>query len=56
MFTICSLRTNIVFFFMFLLLGPALICLACAYWSSADGNEERSQRFEKVGLLTRPTS
>ncbi|KAJ6019251.1 hypothetical protein N7499_009592 [Penicillium canescens] len=56
MFTICSLRTNIVFFFMFLLLGPAFICIACAYWASADGNDERSQRFEKVGLLARPKS
>src|SRR5271163_2719350 len=36
-FLICSLRTNIVFFAIFLLLVPAFSCLAAAFWKIAEG-------------------
>lgn len=39
-FLICSLRTNIVFFFIFLLLVPAFGCLAAAFWKIAEGTPE----------------
>ena len=37
-YMICALRTNIVFFGIFLTLIPAFGCLAGAYWQLAQGN------------------
>lgn len=39
-YLICSLRTNVVFFIIFLTLVPAFACLAGAYWHLALGNTE----------------
>ena len=39
-FLICSLRTNIVFFTIFLLLVPAFTLLAGAFWKIAEGTPE----------------
>jgi uncharacterized protein len=36
-FLICSLRTNVVFFTIFLLLVPAFSCLAATFWKIAEG-------------------
>lgn len=36
-FLICSLRTNIVFFLMFLCLVPAFCCMAGTFWKIAEG-------------------
>jgi hypothetical protein len=35
---------------MFLLLGPAQICLAYAYWLSAEGRDMHAQTLEKVSF------
>jgi len=35
---------------MFLLLGPAQICLAYAYWLSAAGKDVHAQTLEKVSF------
>lgn len=39
-FLIASLRTNLVFFLIFLLLVPTFACLAMAFWRFAEGNVE----------------
>jgi succinate-acetate transporter protein len=39
-YLICSLRTNIVFFMIFLLLVPAFGCLAGVFWKIAQGTPE----------------
>jgi succinate-acetate transporter protein len=39
-FLICSLRTNVVFFSIFLLLVPAFGCLAGAFWKIAEGTPD----------------
>ncbi|KAM3523523.1 hypothetical protein NHJ13051_005029 [Beauveria bassiana] len=46
MFLICSLRTNIVFFTIFLLLDIALFLLAGAYWKAAAGDMQAFHALE----------
>jgi uncharacterized protein len=47
-FLICSLRTNIVFFLIFLLLVPAFGCLAAAFWKIAQGTPSALQTALKA--------
>jgi uncharacterized protein len=42
-YLICSLRTNVVFFMIFLLLVPAFSCLAAAFWKIAEGTPSALQ-------------
>ncbi len=37
-YLICSLRTNVIFFMIFLLLIPTFCCLAGSFWQAAQGN------------------
>ncbi|KAK8145981.1 hypothetical protein G3M48_003769 [Beauveria asiatica] len=48
MFLICSLRTNVVFFTIFLLLDIALFLLAGAYWKAAAGDMQAFHTLEAV--------
>ena len=50
MFFVCSLRTNIVFVFIFALLTITFALLASAYWVLAKGQAALSGRIEKVYL------
>lgn len=52
-FLICSIRTNVVFFLIFLLLVPAFGCLAGAYWSLAEGKSSTANTLLiAAGALT----
>ncbi|CEJ95024.1 Putative Transcriptional activator of ethanol catabolism AlcS [[Torrubiella] hemipterigena] len=46
MYLICSLRTNFVFFCIFLFLDIALFVLAGAYWKAAEGDVQAFHRLE----------
>ena len=48
MFFVCSLRTNIVFVFIFLLLTTTFALLAAAYWVLAQGMTTLGARIETV--------
>lgn len=51
-FMICSLRTNIPFFMIFLLLGLFNVLLAYADWEAAKGHIDVSQNLQVVSLFT----
>jgi succinate-acetate transporter protein len=56
MYLICSLRTNVVFFIIFLLLDISLFLLTAAYWKGAAGDTAAFEKLEIVSLpLQRPT-
>lgn len=48
-YLICSLRTNIVFFLIFLLLVPAFCCLAGSFWHAAQGNAATALTLQHAG-------
>lgn len=48
-YLICSLRTNIVFFMIFLLLVPAFCCLAGSFWHGAQGNAATALALQHAG-------
>jgi uncharacterized protein len=48
-YLICSIRTNIVFFAIFLVLVPAFGCFAAAFWRNAEGKFGFSITLLKVG-------
>lgn len=48
MYLICSLRTNVVFFCIFLFLDIAFFLLSGAYWKAAEGNMEAFHKLEIV--------
>lgn len=48
-YMICSLRTNLVFFLIFLLLVPTFACLATAFYRLADGDATSSLNYQKAG-------
>jgi succinate-acetate transporter protein len=48
MYTICALRTNIVFFVIFLLLDIAVFLLTGAYWKAAHGDMAAYDRLMTV--------
>lgn len=50
MFAVCALRTNIIFFYMFVLLVHAEALLAASYWASAQGNAVRGQNLQVVSF------
>lgn len=52
MYLICSLRTNIVFFMIFLFLVLALLLLAASYWKGAGGSPLLAEDLQIVGHLT----
>ncbi|BCS25009.1 uncharacterized protein APUU_41453S [Aspergillus puulaauensis] len=49
MFLVCSLRTNIVFVFIFVFLEAGVLLLAASYWYLAQGLQEAALRLEKAG-------
>ncbi|KAK9327750.1 GPR1/FUN34/yaaH family-domain-containing protein [Lipomyces starkeyi] len=54
-FLICSLRTNVAFFLIFVTVEAALLCLTIAYFVMAEGKNSLGQNFVKAGggcLLT----
>jgi hypothetical protein len=51
-YLICAIRTNVVFFGIFLFLVPTFGCLAGSYWHAAQGNASLSLNLQKVCLLT----
>jgi uncharacterized protein len=51
MYMICSVRTNVVFFLIFLLLDIALFLLTGAYWKAAEGNAEAFGSLSVVSSL-----
>lgn len=52
-FMICALRTNVVFFLIFMTLVPAFGCLAGAYWHLALGNTATAATLQlAAGALT----
>jgi hypothetical protein len=48
MFLICSLRTNVVFFLIFLFVDLAVLILAGAYWKAAEGNMSAFEKLSEV--------
>lgn len=48
MYLICALRTNIVFFCIFLFLDIALLLLTGAYWKAAEGDMVAFHNLEVV--------
>jgi hypothetical protein len=51
MYMICSVRTNVVFFLIFLLLDIALFLLTGAYWKAAEGNAAAFGSLSMVSSL-----
>ncbi|OQV06849.1 hypothetical protein CLAIMM_11367 [Cladophialophora immunda] len=51
MFLVCSVRTNLIFFGIFLLLDLALFTLTGAYWKASHGDVNVFERLEKVNTL-----
>jgi uncharacterized protein len=49
MYLVCSLRTNVVFFLIFLFLDIALFLLTGAYWKAAQGD---AVTFEKLAVVS----
>ncbi|KAH7129761.1 GPR1/FUN34/yaaH family-domain-containing protein [Dactylonectria estremocensis] len=48
-FLIASIRTNIVFFVIFLIVIPAFECLAAAFWHNSKGNLELGLKLQHAG-------
>lgn len=48
-YLICAIRTNVVFFGIFLFLVPTFGCLAGSYWHAAQGNASLSLNLQKAG-------
>ena len=48
-FLICSLRTNLIFFLIFLLLVPTFACLAMAFFRFAEGDYVSGTNFKHAG-------
>lgn len=48
-YLIASMRTNLVFFLIFLLLVPTFACLAMAFWRFAEGNVQAGTNFKHAG-------
>lgn len=48
-FLIASVRTNVVFFLIFLLLVPAFSCLAGAFWHNAEGQTATGLKLQHAG-------
>ncbi|KAF7507442.1 hypothetical protein GJ744_010501 [Endocarpon pusillum] len=48
-YLICSLRTNIIFFMIFLLLVPTFCCLAGSFWQAAQGNSATALTLQHAG-------
>lgn len=48
-YLICALRTNLVFFLIFLLLVPTFACLATAFWRFAEGNVDAGTNYKHAG-------
>jgi len=48
-FLVASLRTNLVFFLIFLLLVPTFACLATAFWRFAEGNVPAGTNYKHAG-------
>lgn len=48
-YLICSIRTNIVFFTIFLVLVPSFGCFSAAFWWNAQGNFDFCVTLLKVG-------
>jgi uncharacterized protein len=48
-YLICSIRTNIVFFLIFLLLVPVFCCLAASFWQAAKGNVATALALQHAG-------
>lgn len=48
-YLICSLRTNIIFFMIFLLLVPTFCCLAGSFWQAAQGNSALAVTLQHAG-------
>jgi uncharacterized protein len=51
MYMICSVRTNVVLFLIFLILDIALFLLTGAYWKAAEGN---AAAFENLSVVSSP--
>lgn len=51
MYLICSLRTNVVFFCIFLFLDIAFFLLSGAYWKAAQGDMEAFHKLEVVRII-----
>jgi succinate-acetate transporter protein len=51
MYLICSLRTNVVFFIIFLLLDISLFLLTASYWKGAEGNAAAAATLQKVSYI-----
>lgn len=49
MYLICALRTNIVFFVIFLLLDVAFFLLTGAYWKASSGDTAAFGKLATVG-------
>jgi len=45
-YLVCSIRTNVAFFMIFLSLVPAFGCLAGTYWQAANGNTVMSAKLQ----------
>jgi succinate-acetate transporter protein len=54
-FFVCSLRTNVAFVLIFLLLTIAVFLLAATYWELAQGNAELGVKLEKVSAIYKRT-
>lgn len=48
-FTICSVRTNVVLFIVFLFIEVALLFVAGAYWAEADGRKDVAANLQVAG-------
>lgn len=48
-YLVCSIRTNVVFFTIFLVLVPSFGCFAGAFWEFAEGHFNNSLTLLKVG-------
>lgn len=47
-YTVCAIRTNVVFFVIFVLLEIAVWLLVAAYWKASGGDAAAYVRLEKV--------
>lgn len=48
-YLVCSIRTNIIFFTIFLVLVPSFGCFAAAFWQNSNGNFNYCLTLLKVG-------
>jgi hypothetical protein len=47
-YTVCAIRTNVVFLAIFVILETAVWLLVAAYWKASGGNAAAYVRLEKV--------